>query len=148
MSPSTIAKIPVATGGRHGSYDRLTLVAHALPWALIAATLLGIWQMPLCIHQDCAMCLQQGELLLGGAVPCCDFIDTNPPLIAYINVVPVAIARAVGASPIIVFHLFVVVLVLVSSVEIFLLLRTPAMRLRPLERDMVLLAMGGFVFLH
>lgn len=126
--------------GRPWRDDRWNAIAHALPWLLLGATLLGIWQTPARIHQDCAMCLQQAQLLLSGAVPCYDIVDTNPPLIAYLNVPPVLVARALNAPPILVFHFFVVLALLVSSVELFWLMRQPAMRLRPIERDLLLTA--------
>ena len=68
--------------------------------ALVGLALVGVWQTPQRINADCALYLQQAELLFDGAVPYRDFVDTNPPLIAYLNVLPVALARTLGVSPI------------------------------------------------
>jgi hypothetical protein len=125
---------------------------HEGPWILLTLVLLGaavagIWQMPDRIHSDCALCLEEAELLVGGAVPCCDFVDTNPPLVAYLNVPPVLLARALGISPILAFHCCVLLLLAVSTAEIRWLLRNPRAGLRPMESGLVLLAWVGFYLL-
>jgi hypothetical protein len=110
---------------------------------LFGAAVLGVWQMPARIHSDCALCLEQAELLLDGAVPCCDFVDTNPPLIAYLNVPPALAARALGISPILAFHGFVLLLLAASTLELRWLLRNPRSGLRPAETGVFLLAWVG-----
>ena len=122
------------------------------PWLgiaflLVAAALLGLWQMPERINHDCAFGLQQAQMLLDGGIPYCDFIDANPPLIVYLNVPPAALARYLGGSPIVVFHLSVLLLLMISSMEIYGLLRKPRMGLRAAERGLVLLAWISSYFL-
>ena len=102
--------------------------------------LVGVWQTPQRINADCALYLQQAELLLDGAVPYRDFVDTDPPLIAYLNVLPVALARMLGVSPIAAFGGFVVVLLLISGLEIHFLLRRRRLSLPAAGRGLVLLA--------
>lgn len=59
------------------------------------------------IHPDCAMYLHTGELILDGQIPYVDFVEINPPLVMYLHALPVAIARALGASPVSVFNVMV-----------------------------------------
>jgi len=47
-------------------------------------------------HQDVGMYLQAGALLLDGKRPYVDFVDINPPMVIYLNTVPVALARWSG----------------------------------------------------
>ena len=121
------------------------------PWLgiallLVGVALLGLWQTPQRIHQDCAMCLLQAELLLDGGVPCCDFVDTNPPLIAYLNVPPALLAHVLEISPIVAFHGSVIFLLLISAIEIHILLRKRQSGLRPKERGLVLLTWMALYF--
>ena len=121
------------------------------PWIGLAAllggaALLGLWHLPERINHDCAFGLQQAQMLLDGGIPYCDFIDTNPPLIVYLNVLPAAVARCLDRSPIIVFHLSILLLLMVSSMEVYGLLRKPRMGLRAAERGLVLLAWIGSYF--
>ena len=107
---------------------------------LVGLALVGVWQTPQRTSADCALYLQQAELLLDGAVPYRDFIDANPPLIAYLNVVPAAVARTLGVSPIAAFGGFVVFLLLISGLEIHFLLRQRRLSLPAAGRGLVLLA--------
>ena len=56
---------------------------------LVGLALVGVWQTPERINADCALRLQEAELLLNGAVPYLDFVDIDRPLITYLNVLPV-----------------------------------------------------------
>ena len=94
--------------------------------------------MPERINRHFAFGLQQAQMLLDGGIPYCDFIDANPPLIVYLNVPPAALARYLGGSPIVVFHLSVLLLLMISSMEIYGLLRKPRMGLRTAEPGLVL----------
>lgn len=108
--------------------------------AMVAVALVGLWQTPERINHDCALYLQQADLLLDGAVPYRDFVDTNPPLIIYLNVPPAALARTLGLSPIIVFHALVLALLVISGLEVHFLLRQRRMSLPAAGRGLVLLA--------
>ena len=107
---------------------------------LAGLALVGYWQTPKRINHNCAILLQQAGVFLDGGMPYCDFVDNNPPLITYLNVIPVALARVLGVSAITTFHGMVVGLMLVSMLEILFLLRQPLSGLRPPQRWLVLLA--------
>jgi hypothetical protein len=83
---------------------------------------------PLFLNHDNALFLEYAAMLLDGAVPYVGFMDLNPPLVIYLNTIPVAIARAVGASPIPVFTLTVAALAAASAAWTFRLLGRPAGR--------------------
>ncbi|MBI5175661.1 MAG: hypothetical protein HY986_22435 [Candidatus Melainabacteria bacterium] len=90
----------------------LTLIALGL-FLLSGANLL-YWSMhPLSISADQSVYVQSGVLLLQGKIPYLDFFDFNPPLIIYLNVVPVLVARAFALPlplglnmTVMVFHVF------------------------------------------
>ena len=107
---------------------------------LAGLALAGFWQAPKRINHDCAILLQQAGVFLDGGMPYCDFVDNNPPLITYLNVIPVALARMLGISPITTFHAIVVGLLLVSTLEILFLLQQRLSGLRLPQRWLVLLA--------
>lgn len=50
------------------------------------------------INGDNALYLQTGDLILSGWIPYVDFLDTNPPLIMYINVLPALLSRVTGLA--------------------------------------------------
>lgn len=113
-------------------------------WIALALLLIGVLAAaislsPARIHHDCALYLHQAELILDGAVPYRDFVDTNPPLIMYVNLPPVVLGRILGISPILAFHLLVVLLLTVSAGEIHALLRKPGIAILPSERGLTLL---------
>ena len=122
------------------------------PWLGIALLLvgvasLGVWQLPQRINHDCAFGLQQAQMLLDGGIPYCDFIDMNPPLIVYLNVVPAALARLLGSSPIVTFQLSILLLLVISGSEIYGVLRKRRMGLHAAGRGLVLLAWISSYFL-
>lgn len=67
---------------------------------LLAFVLLAIlyFLRPYGLNLNAAMYLQAAQLLLQGQKPYIDFIDLNPPLIFYINVVPALINKFIGSS--------------------------------------------------
>jgi hypothetical protein len=136
---------------RYPPTEDRAFTAHAGLWLglvllLAGIAILGVWQSPERINHDCALYLQQSEMLLDGAVPYCDFADTNPPLILYLNVVPVALARTFGVPVIPIFQCLVVALVVLSGIEIYFLLKKPRMGLAPQGRGLVLLAWLALYF--
>jgi hypothetical protein len=114
---------------------------------VLGAAAVGLWKTPQRINHDCALYLQQAEMLLDGAVPYCDFADTNPPLIMYLNVLPVALARTLGLPVIVTFQAFVLALLALSAPEIYFLLARPRVGLGPSRRGWVLLAWMALYFL-
>lgn len=68
---------------------------------------------PLSISADQSVYVQSAVLLLQGKIPYLDFFDFNPPLIIYLNVIPVLVARALALPlplglnmTVMVFHVF------------------------------------------
>jgi len=117
--------LPYASGVLAGLAKML--VRRDVPWIGLAALLIGLLAAALCraprrINHDCALYLHQAELLLDGGVPYVDFVDTNPPLIVYLNVPPVLLSRAVGVSAATTFHGLLLLLLIVSTAEIYFLL--------------------------
>jgi len=94
-----------------------------LPVAVLVVLVAAVLLSPLRINHDCAVYLQCGELLLDGKLPYVDFIDTNPPLIMYLNVLPAIVARGLHVNPVAVFSLLVVALVALSAAALFAQLR-------------------------
>lgn len=119
----------------------------ALTPCLVGLALLGLWMTPQRINHDCALYLQQAEMLLDGAVPYCDFVDSNPPLVVYLNVLPVILARTLGVSVILAFQGLVVALLALSALEIHFLLGRPRMGLAPAGRGLVLLMWMALYFI-
>lgn len=71
-----------------------SLICAALAVVLLAVQRLVFWFLhPLYCSSDQSVYLQIGELILQGKVPYRDFYDFNPPLIMYLNVVPVTVAK-------------------------------------------------------
>jgi hypothetical protein len=66
------------------------------------------------VWPDTAWFLLAAERLLHGSRLYSDVIDMNPPLIVWLDTIPVALAQAVGASPVAVFRVMVVALLLCS----------------------------------
>jgi hypothetical protein len=92
------------------------------------------------VSHDCALLLQIGELLLNGKLPYVDYVEVNPPLIQYLSVPPVLIARVLGLHPIPVFLVCVWLLVAASTLLIRRLLSRAPHLLSPGESGMVVLA--------
>ncbi|HYC31628.1 MAG TPA: hypothetical protein VEB59_05020 [Gemmatimonadales bacterium] len=64
---------------------------------------------------DTAWMLYAAGRMLDGARLYVDLVEVNPPLIVWLNLIPVGLARATGASPILVYRLLVLLLVLGSA---------------------------------
>jgi hypothetical protein len=95
---------------------------------------------PLFLNHDNALFLEYAAMLLDGAVPYVGFMDLNPPLVVYLNTIPVAIARVAGASPIPVFTLTVAALAAASAAWTFRLLGRRGAAIGPSERLAVVFA--------
>lgn len=70
------------------------------------------------VSADCAAYLEMGRRISQGAVPYVDFIDTNPPLIMYLNVIPAILGPTLGTSEIVAFRLLVTAIILLSALMI------------------------------
>jgi len=65
---------------------------------------------------DPAMYLQAASLMLNGAKPYIDFIDINPPLIMYLSIIPVLMAKVFGIAALIALAIIVVGLTHVCAI--------------------------------
>ncbi len=69
---------------------------------------------PLRIGHDQALYLQCGFLLLHGGTPYVDFMDSNPPLIFYVNTLPAFISEFLHIPAPLTFNIFTWILVVIS----------------------------------
>ena len=94
---------------------------------LLALTILAaVSFQPQKASHDVALYLQCGNLLLSGELPYVDIMDTNPPMIMYLNVIPAYLASLTHVSVIYLFLLLVFGLLVFSAVSLKrLLLRSP-----------------------
>ncbi|HMY02717.1 MAG TPA: hypothetical protein PKA48_05155, partial [Candidatus Obscuribacter sp.] len=77
--------------------NQIPVFMVALGLLLLSGANFLYWSMhPLSISADQSVYVQSGLLLLQGKVPYLDFFDFNPPLIVYLNVIPVLVARALA----------------------------------------------------
>jgi hypothetical protein len=122
---------------------RLPLLVSLL---IVLASAVRIFRDPAAIHPDCALNLQLGQLILDGKVPYVDFFEINPPLIMYLNTIPAFISKVCGFSIIPVFQVFVLILMVWSLLECWILTRP--LRRFGVDRFMVLmLAMASILVL-
>ena len=133
MKASSLRSSPRDIAGRDGLWLGVALL-------LVGLALVGVWQAPQRINANCARYLQQSELLFDGAVPYHDFVNTDPPLIAYLNLFPVVLARMLGVSPITRLWRLRRFLAADFGVGAALLLRQRRMGLPAVGRGLVLLA--------
>lgn len=103
--------------------DRQLALFLAIAACFVAAKLFLIIRYPLQIHHDCALLLQQGQLILDGWVPYVSFIEVNPPLIMYLNVLPAFLARSLGLNALPTFSFLVLILAVWSATSIYKSLR-------------------------
>lgn len=89
---------------------------------VLALMLASIIITPLRINQDAALFLIAGRLILEGNTPYVDFIELNPPLIYYFNVIPNFVARLLAVNAIPVFTLIVFGLIIWSILTSYQLL--------------------------
>ncbi|MEM9950507.1 MAG: hypothetical protein AAF846_02810 [Chloroflexota bacterium] len=91
---------------------------------LLLSILIGILiASPLYINVDSGMYLEVGRYLLEGRTPYLDYVELNPPLIHYINVIPVAVAHWLNINPIIVYKALVLMVLAYAMLVSRVLLR-------------------------
>jgi hypothetical protein len=88
---------------------------RVIPLALLGLLLLQIVYHPFRVNHDCAYLLEGAAKILEGGTLYVDFVDSNPPMILYLNVIPVLIAKALAIQPILPFSLAVFCLVAGST---------------------------------
>ena len=74
----------------------LTATTAAVACLCLMALCVGLRRSPL--NWDVALFLQQAQLIILGRVPFRDFWDINPPLIMFLNLPPVLLAKGSGSS--------------------------------------------------
>ena len=116
MFLSDFAKTSLARGG-------LSAIFLLIAIGFVAAKIFLIARFPLQIHHDCALLLQQGQLILDGWVPYVDFVEVNLPLIMYLNTIPAALSRALGLNVLPTFSVLVLLLVILSASSIYMSFR-------------------------
>ncbi|MEW6237054.1 MAG: hypothetical protein AB1656_16845 [Candidatus Omnitrophota bacterium] len=89
------------------SKDKIGAFYLSLRYFILLLLFLSILCLPYRVNQDCAIFLQCGMNLLEGKKPYIDFVDINPPLIMYLNIVPA------GAAQLLHLHIFPVFQILV-----------------------------------
>jgi hypothetical protein len=89
---------------------RLEAVLFTLTAVIVVVILVVILVNPLRVNRDASLHLLIGQLLIRGAVPYVDYVEINPPLIHYLHVIPVVLAKWIGVNPIPVFLLLILAL--------------------------------------
>ncbi|MCB2203131.1 hypothetical protein KQI65_00165 [bacterium] len=87
------------------------MIVITLAFLHLLAVIAWRWWM----EADVAMLVSMGEMLRGGAVPMRDMIDTNPPLIMYLSVVPTWVRDVAGIDIVRATHLSVLALIAASG---------------------------------
>src|SRR5712692_97387 len=121
-----------------------SLAATAGPVCLIGLVLFS--GTPL--NYDCALYLQCAQLILHGHLPYIDYVETNPPLVHYIHIVPVALAQWLGLNLAMTFQVIVLALVLYSSFLLFLIPSKSATGNRPNRFFLVGAWLGFSIFVY
>lgn len=94
------------------TYSRKNLFVFSL-WVMVVLCLrmlVSIFLHPLRIGWDPALHLQCAELIVKGGIPYVDMLDVNPPLIWYLDTLPVLVSEAFKAPVTLVFNEFMVLL--------------------------------------
>ncbi len=97
---------------QRATYSRKNLFVFSL-WVMVVLCLrmlVSIFLHPLRIGWDPALHLQCAELIVKGGIPYVDMLDVNPPLIWYLDTLPVFVSEAFKAPVTLVFNEFMVLL--------------------------------------
>lgn len=88
------------------------------------------------LNHDVAQYLTAGRMILGGAVPYVDLIDTNPPMILYLNVIPAAVSHVSGVPLAVCGLVFFSLLVLIAG-TVFIRALYPGAPIDPAEKSLI-----------
>jgi len=88
-------------------------------WLHLTSLLLS---QPLLLNRDSAMYLQVADMLLEGGLPYLDIVEINPPMIWYLNLIPVGFARLLDLNVIATYKAFVALLTAAATLAARLLL--------------------------
>lgn len=106
----------------------------AFPFLLFGWFAWMIMQSPMQVNHDCAYVLHCSQLLTMGGLPYVDFIDVNPPLIFYLNTIPVYASNITGLTLPQAFSFFVLVQLVISTLIVRYLFNLPELNLKPAAR--------------
>lgn len=102
-------------------------IAHILLWlsvgALMAANLENWILHPMHTEADQSVYLAMAKLVLQGKIPYVDFFDFNPPLIIYLNVIPVWLGTRLNLPLPMSFDIFVYGLLTLSILLVYFIFR-------------------------
>lgn len=126
---------------------------RAWMWVLAAAALAVVGQLtvePLVVSHDVGLNLDCGRMMLEGKRPYLDFIDTNPPMIMYVSVLPALLSRLVPLHVILSFHVLMLMALAASAWLIHAVLRRSQLELKEYEirgatLSVLLLSLGVLV---
>lgn len=113
---------------------------YFIPGAILVTLLGYILVYPDRINHDCAYVLNCARVLSLGGLPYIDFVDVNPPLIFYVNVLPVVLANITGLGLPLAFSICVFVLLLLSTAVTAVLLKSPVFQFTPWMRTLIISA--------
>ncbi len=98
------------------------LISIGLLWGITVVEFFAIaivaFRRSFFVNHDAALYLQCGQLILEGKTPYVDFYDNNPPLIMYLNTLPVMFSNLTGLSVMQAFAALVLLSILVSTFTI------------------------------
>lgn len=84
---------------------------------LFLLCVMAYWiQINMAIHHDVAIISHTAALMLEGQTYAHDFFEPNPPLIFYVNLLPVIISKITGIKIIYVLRLYILALIMISVV--------------------------------
>lgn len=135
---------PPAQPEPQGQDVRAETAWWAILLAALALVLVQVLTHPWDINHDAALYVHCGQLLLAGMRPYVDFVDLNPPLIMYLNVIPAFASKITTVGPILCYQLFVFALLIGSIFGIRHVLRSARPQIAEPAVALTLLVWIGF----
>jgi hypothetical protein len=114
-----IPQEPRAATARTAWYAWLADIVTCSLWLHLTSRLLS---EPLLLNRDSAMYLQVAGMLLDGGLPYRDIVEINPPMIWYLNVIPVGVARLFDLNVLATYKAFVALSTALATLVVRLLL--------------------------
>src|SRR5438105_14875090 len=113
MTPAT----QLSTHMRAAAADRYLLRTNVVLWIVCAGVAAsgGWFALAKTVDHDVANTIEMAGSMLDGAALYRDILELSPPIYFLLSTIPVALARILGADPILVFHAAVVGLTLIAT---------------------------------
>ena len=99
---------------------------------------------PLRINHDVAILLQTGQLLWEGKIPYVDFIELDPPMIMYLNTIPIMISKAFGINSILALSLTIACFNVWSALEVQRILSKAKLKIKATDAYVLAIAFALF----